>query len=195
MPVSHNGIASVSNTEPFGRPRSIRGTGVKMQIITDISNYKKFMDEAFSEAEKSRCFKQQVGAVIVKDGKILTRGFNHPIGEFCKECIREKLNLHAGSNAEICYAVHAEQEVIIEALNNHIDINGATMYTAAIKKGEKRIHKGPYCSFCSRIIAKTKLKNVIHYAGDKFISYNPLEENKLAIENSIKNFKRNHLTS
>ena len=159
-----------------------------MQIITNISAHEKLMNEAFAEAGKSKCFKQQVGAVIVKDGKILTKGFNCPIGDFCQVCIREKLNLHGGENAEICHAVHAEQNAILEALNNQIDINGATMYIAAIKKGEKRIHAKPYCTFCSRIIATTKLKEIIHYAGDKFISYDPIEENKLALENNIDNF-------
>ena len=126
----------------------------------------------------------------MKDGKILSKGFNHPVENFCKECIGEKLNLHDGANAEICHAVHAEQNAIIEALNNHIDINDATMYIAAIKKVERRIHKKPYCTFCSRIIAKTKLEKVIHFAGDKFISYNPIEENKLAIENNIESCRK-----
>ena len=157
-----------------------------MMEYLKLADHESFVNEAFIEAKKSPCKKQKVGAIIVRDNKILSRGYNVAVGnKSCEKCLREQFDLHHGENAEMCYAVHAEQNAILNALNQGIDISDAYMYIAAIKNNKKRIHTKPYCTMCSRIIATTKLKGVIDYMGDKLICYTPTELNDLAFENNI----------
>lgn len=155
--------------------------------LLEFKDHEHFLKEAFIEAEKSTCEKQKVGALIVKDNKIIARGYNHKINKkACDECLRKKYNLHKGENVEICYGIHAEQDAILNALNEGIDITRGVIYIVAIKKGKKRIHKFPYCTVCSRIMAKTKLKGIFHYTEDKLIYYTPDEDFELAFKTMTK---------
>ncbi len=160
--------------------------------ILGLEGHERFVEIVFEEAEKSKCFKQKVGAVIVRGGEVLARGYNKPVGDFCEKCVRRELDLHGGENVEVCFVVHAEQNALIDALNRGIDISGAVMYVGAIKNGERRIHKRPYCTVCSKILASTKLKGIIHYGGDKLVFYDPQEENELALKKTIGDARQNH---
>ena len=82
----------------------------------------RFMEMTRLVSSWSSCYKtnRQVGAVIVRDKRILTTGYNGaPAGvKSCKdrcECMREKLNIQSGTRQEMCYAVHAEQNAVIQA--------------------------------------------------------------------------------
>jgi dCMP deaminase len=91
-----------------------------------------FMKMALLVAERSTCHRHHVGAVIVRDKRILTTGYNGaPSGTSdCLElgCLREKLNIPSGHRHEICRAIHAEQNAIIQAGLHGITIRGATIY-------------------------------------------------------------------
>ena len=83
----------------------------------------------------SSCYQEnrQVGAVIVKDKRILATGYNGaPSGvQSCKdkgECLRKKLNIPSGTRHETCYAVHAEQNAICQAAKLGLSVEGATIY-------------------------------------------------------------------
>jgi dCMP deaminase len=93
------------------------------------------MDEYFMEiasvvAKRSTCLRNQVGAVLVKNKRILTTGYNGaPSGlQHCDEvgCARE--GVASGTRHELCRAVHAEQNAIIQAALHGISIEGATLY-------------------------------------------------------------------
>ena len=109
----------------------------------------------------SSCYKtnRQVGAVVVRDKRILTTGYNGaPAGvESCKErgeCLREKLGIASGTRQEMCYAVHAEQNAIIQAAKLGITLEGATLYCT---------HQP--CSMCSRMIINSGIVRVVYEQG------------------------------
>ncbi|WP_290902673.1 dCMP deaminase family protein, partial [Ferroglobus sp.] len=92
-----------------------------------------FMEIAKVVAKRSTCLRQNVGAVIVKDKRILSTGYNGaPMGlPHCLDigCLREELNVPSGERHELCRAVHAEQNAIIQAAVHGVSIKGATLYT------------------------------------------------------------------
>ena len=81
---------------------------------------------------RSTCLRRQVGAVIVKDKRILATGYNGaPVGcQHCSEigCLREKLNVPSGHRHELCRAIHAEQNAIVQASYSGTSVKDATLY-------------------------------------------------------------------
>jgi dCMP deaminase len=92
-----------------------------------------FMAIAQLVAERSTCLRRTVGAIIVKDKRILATGYNGaPSGvAHCSEvgCLRETLNIPAGERHEICRGIHAEQNAIIQAATFGVNISGGIIYT------------------------------------------------------------------
>ncbi len=118
---------------------------------------KRFMKMAQLIAEWSSCYREgrSIGAVIVKDKRIMTTGYNGaPAGvTTCRErgeCLRDKLNIPSGTRAELCYAIHAEQNAIIQAAKLGISIDGATIYCT---------HQP--CSVCAKMIVNVGIKRVV----------------------------------
>ncbi len=113
-----------------------------------------FLKLAFLVAERSTCLRHHVGAVIVRDKRILTTGYNGaPSGvKDCLElgCLREELGIPSGQRHEICRAVHAEQNAIIQASVYGIDISGSTMYCT----------HSP-CIICAKMIVNAKIKRFV----------------------------------
>ena len=122
---------------------------------------KRFMELTETVATWSSCFQpnRQVGAVIVKDKRVMTTGYNGaPAGvENCKEkgeCLRRKLNIPSGTQHELCFAVHAEQNAICQAAKLGVSLDGATMYVT---------HQP--CVICTRMIINSGVKRVIYKNG------------------------------
>ena len=113
-----------------------------------------FMKLAWLVAERSTCVRHHVGAVIVRDKRILTTGYNGAAANIkdCLElgCLRNQLNIPSGTRHEICRAIHAEQNAIIQAGTHGININGGTLYCT----------HSP-CILCAKMIANAKIKRVI----------------------------------
>ncbi len=88
---------------------------------------------AMLAATRSTCLRRQVGAVIVKNKKVLATGYNGaPSGlTHCLEtgCLREKLNIPSGERHELCRAIHAEQNAIIQAATSGVSIEGGVLYS------------------------------------------------------------------
>jgi dCMP deaminase len=102
---------------------------------------------------------RNIGAVIVKDKRVMTTGYNGaPAGmKTCKErgeCLRRKLNIPSGTRAEVCYAIHAEQNAVIQAAKLGVSIQGATLYCT---------HQP--CSVCARILANAGIVRVVYEQG------------------------------
>jgi dCMP deaminase len=92
-----------------------------------------FMQITRLVATRGTCLRRQVGAILVKEKKILTTGYNGPPPGLphCDEkggCLRDKLGVPSGERHEISRAVHAEQNAIIQAAVSGVSISGATLY-------------------------------------------------------------------
>ncbi len=114
-----------------------------------------FMRIALLVRERSACFHRKVGAVIVRNNRILATGYNQPPSGFphCDQigCIRDDLGIPSGENQEICYGLHAEQNALMQAARFGIATEGATMYVT---------HKP--CSVCARLIINAGIKRVVY---------------------------------
>ena len=102
---------------------------------------------------------RHVGAVIVRDKRILTTGYNGaPSGiESCAErgeCLRRVRNIASGTMQEVCYAVHAEQNAIIQAAKLGVSLEGAVIYVT---------HQP--CVICTRMILNSGIKRVVYKNG------------------------------
>jgi len=106
-------------------------------------------------SERSTCLRRKVGAIIVKDKRILATGYNGAPGGLahCKEvgCLREKLNTPAGQRHEICRGIHAEQNAVIQAATFGVNLSGATLYTT---------HQP--CFICTKILINAKISRIIY---------------------------------
>lgn len=91
-----------------------------------------FMEIAELVASRSTCLRRKVGAVIVKERRILTTGYNGaPRGlAHCEVtgCLREKLGIPSGKHQELCRGLHAEQNAIIQAAMHGISIQNSHIY-------------------------------------------------------------------
>jgi len=123
-----------------------------------------FMKLAWLVAERSTCVRHHVGAVIVRDKRILTTGYNGAASGIkdCLElgCLRNAMNIPSGTRHEICRAIHAEQNAIIQAGTHGINIKGGTLYCT----------HSP-CILCAKMIANAKIKRVvmcIEYPDESF---------------------------
>ena len=121
----------------------------------------RFMSLTEEVAKWSSCFQENrhVGAIIVKNKRILTTGYNGaPSGvKNCVErgeCMRKKLGIPSGTRHEICYAVHAEQNAIVQAARLGTVLDGATLYCT---------HQP--CVICAKMIINAGIKKIIYKEG------------------------------
>ncbi len=91
-----------------------------------------FMHIAYLVRSRSTCLRRMVGCVLVKNKRILATGYNGAPANVphCLEtgCLREKLGVPSGERHELCRALHAEQNVIIQAAVSGVSIAGAEIY-------------------------------------------------------------------
>ena len=110
-------------------------------------------------ATRSTCLRRQVGAVIVKDNRILSTGYNGaPAGiTHCLErgCIREERDIPSGERHELCRGLHAEQNAIIQAAYHGVSINGADLYCT-----------NQPCIICSKMLINAGIKKI--YISDPY---------------------------
>ena len=115
-----------------------------------------FMKMASLVAERSTCLRHHVGAIIVKKKRVLTTGYNGAAKgvKDCFElgCLRDELEIESGTRHEICRAIHAEQNAIIQAGVHGINISNSTMYCTHTP-----------CMICAKMIVNAGIKEVISY--------------------------------
>lgn len=91
-----------------------------------------FLSIAQLVASRSTCLRRKVGALIVKDQRILATGYNGaPAGlKHCAEvgCLRDRLGIPSGERQEICRGIHAEQNALLQATTSGVDVRGSTIY-------------------------------------------------------------------
>jgi dCMP deaminase len=113
-----------------------------------------FMKLSWLVAERSTCLRHHVGAVIVRDRRILATGYNGAASKTkdCLElgCLRNQLNIPSGQRHELCRAIHAEQNAIIQGALNGVSIINSTLYCT----------HSP-CILCAKMIVNAGIKKVV----------------------------------
>lgn len=113
-----------------------------------------FMKITHLVSQRSTCLRRRVGAVIVKDKRIISTGYNGaPKGlRHCLElgCLREQMEIPSGERHELCRGAHAEQNAIIQAAGSGTSMDGATMYCT----------NSP-CSTCTKMIINAGIKKLV----------------------------------
>ncbi len=116
-----------------------------------------FLKIAMLVAERGTCHRHHVGAIVVKNKKILTTGYNGAAAgtDDCLKlgCLRNELGIASGTRQEICRAIHAEQNAIIQAGIHGLSIYGGTMYCTHTP-----------CMICAKIISNAGIKRLVTYA-------------------------------
>lgn len=117
-----------------------------------------FMEIAALVAKRSTCLRRAVGAVIVKDKRILATGYNGaPSGiRHCIEvgCLRESLQVASGERHELCRGIHAEQNAIIQAAYHGVPIQGASLYCTNLP-----------CSICTKMLINAGIRTIYYRSG------------------------------
>jgi dCMP deaminase len=117
-----------------------------------------FMEMAKLVSTRATCMRRSVGAVVVKDKRVLSTGYNGaPKGmKHCEDvgCLRQQLKVPSGERHELCRGVHAEQNAIIQAALFGVSIKGASMY----------ITNYP-CSVCAKMMVNSGIEEVVFGDG------------------------------
>ncbi len=112
-----------------------------------------FMSITRMVATRSTCLRRHVGAILVKEKRILATGYNGaPAGlKHCIEvgCLREKASIPSGTRHELCRALHAEQNVIVQAAYHGISIAGSTLYCT-----------NKPCVICSKMLINAGIERI-----------------------------------
>ncbi len=114
-----------------------------------------FMDIVGLVAKRSTCLRRKVGAVLVREKRILATGYNGPpMGiTHCAEvgCLRDKLNVPSGERHELCRGLHAEQNAIIQAALHGVTTKDATIYCT-----------NHPCIICSKMIINSGISKIVY---------------------------------
>ena len=117
-----------------------------------------FMDMAKLASRRSSCLRRAVGAVLVKDRRLLATGYNGvPSGvTHCEVtgCLREKLNVPSGERHELCRGLHAEQNAIIQAAFHGVSIRDAVLYCTNLP-----------CIICAKMLINAGVRRIVYLEG------------------------------
>ena len=132
-------------------------------VRPDIDTY--FLKIAAVVGERSTCRRHHIGAIAVRDKHILSTGYNGaPAGlKDCLElgCLRDELGIPSGERHEICRAIHAEQNVIIQAALHGVSLEGCTIYCTHTP-----------CVLCAKMLVNARIKRFVssgHYNDRAFM--------------------------
>ena len=119
----------------------------------DLDTY--FMRITKLVATRSSCLRRSVGAVLVKDKRILATGYNGaPAGmAHCEEagCLRDQLHIPSGERHELCRGLHAEQNAIIQAARQGTEIKDSTLYCTTAP-----------CSLCAKMLINAGVTRIVY---------------------------------
>jgi dCMP deaminase len=117
-----------------------------------------FLEVAHLVSRRATCLRRKVGAVLVKDKKILATGYNgSPSGlKHCIDigCVREKLKIPSGERHELCRGLHAEQNVLLQA----------ALYGVSTKDSVLYVTNQP-CVICAKMLINAGVKEIV-ISGD-----------------------------
>jgi dCMP deaminase len=117
-----------------------------------------FMNITELVAQRSTCTRRAVGAIIVKDKRILSTGYNGaPSGiQHCLDvgCLRETMHVPSGERHELCRGIHAEQNAIIQAAYHGVSVKDAVLFCTNLP-----------CSICAKMIINAGIKKIYYKSG------------------------------
>ncbi len=117
-----------------------------------------FMDIAELVAKRATCLRRQVGAVIVRDKRIITTGYNGAPANIrhCLDigCIREEKGIPSGERHELCRGLHAEQNAIIQAALYGVSVEGAVLYCTNLP-----------CAICTKMLINSRIVDIYYKEG------------------------------
>ena len=117
-----------------------------------------FMDITALVAKRTTCLRRAVGAIIVKDKRILSTGYNGAPSHIrhCREvgCLREQMQVPSGQRHELCRGIHAEQNAIIQAAYHGVSIRGSALFCTTQP-----------CSICAKMIINAGITEIIYASG------------------------------
>ncbi|GAB6175415.1 cytidine/deoxycytidylate deaminase family protein [Desulfobaculum senezii] len=117
-----------------------------------------FMGITYMVAERSTCTRRKVGAIAVRDKRILATGYNGAPANIshCLDvgCLREELGVPSGQRHEICRGLHAEQNVIVQAAIHGVSIAGADIYCTTQP-----------CLICAKMLINCGVKTIYFAEG------------------------------
>jgi len=135
-----------------------------------------FMNMAKLVSKRSTCLRRKVGAVLVNNHRILATGYNGaPTGlKHCEDvgCIRQKNNVPSGEKHELCRAVHAEQNAIIQCAYHGVSSKDSILYVTCFP-----------CTICAKMLINAGVKRIC-YESDYTDSYalKILHESKIILQ-------------
>jgi len=138
-------------------------TKKRTRIKKNTSNKRPSWDEYFLEmaqlvSQRATCLRRKVGAVLVRDKKILATGYNGvPTGlAHCLDigCLRDKLKIPSGQRHELCRGLHAEQNALIQSSLHGVSVRTSTLY----------ITNQP-CIICAKMLINAGIKNIVIAEG------------------------------
>lgn len=149
---------------------------------TRVSMIDTYLNCAEVFAYRSTCIKRKYGAVIVKDDAVISTGYNGaPRGkQNCCDighCPRKVLNLHQGQGYDICRAIHAEANALLNCSREQT-IN-ADLYLVGINPEDNSIHEAKPCPLCSRMIIQAGIRNVYLRIGSGADEYKTVSADDL----------------
>lgn len=117
-----------------------------------------FLEIAKIVSKRSTCLRRHVGAILVKDKRILATGYNGAPSNIkhCLDmgCIRESKNVPSGERHELCRGIHAEQNLIIQAAYHGVPISNSTLYCTNFP-----------CSICAKMIINAGVERIVYLEG------------------------------
>jgi len=129
-----------------------------MDKVTRPSWDEYFMGIAELVAQRSTCLRRHVGAIIVRDKRIITTGYNGAPARIkhCLDvgCMREQMGIPSGERHELCRGLHAEQNAIIQAAIHGVTLQGSTIYCTNMP-----------CSICSKMLINAQIVDIYYKEG------------------------------
>ena len=117
-----------------------------------------FMGITEMVAQRSTCLRRKVGAILVRDKRIIATGYNGAPAKVshCLDvgCLREQLGIPSGERHELCRGLHAEQNAIIQAALHGFSIEGSTLYCTNMP-----------CSICSKMLINARIEKIYYKEG------------------------------
>lgn len=142
-----------------------------------------FLIQTAEVARGSTCERSHCGSIIVKDNKLVGKGFNSPPGnkEESRRCSCEKYSYSQKVTDKTC-CVHAEQRAIMDALRNNPDtLIDSRLYFIRLDVNDNPAHSGkPYCTICSKIALDVGIKEFVLFHEEGICVYDTMEYNELS---------------
>lgn len=154
-----------------------------------------YLEIAKAVALRSPCIRAKYGTIVVKHDAIVSTGYNGPVrgGVNCYEygCIKDELDLPHGKSYDLCPAVHAEENAILNAARNGSSVIGGTLYLYGLNPKTGDTLDSTPCDRCKRAIINSGIERVVTIMADgEVVEYEVSEWVKLDTKRYLENLEK-----